>query len=297
MKGIAKKRDKGRSTKHPRSRKHGRLVAMFAVGVVVTGTCAGALIRGVDSKNRATIVKRLPHAAAVPQAAPAARSRLHSRLGFQPEAQKMRHRLGKRFREPGREVTVSIGTLTLSGQAHPIKITRVLDDQDVEQVAIAIGGGGASLTWSAKEGARSNGVAAAGSDRTVIERVALDSADKFILAQTRGASYYTIERAVRPAEAGDSESYSGSLWDLVRVVEPQRSERRPQSIWRIHYINTRTGLIDKILYDEQGDLVTVELSDWVNRSGELSAAVTRWTRGGQVLMETSFNSVNHGPRQ
>lgn len=94
---------------------------------------------------------------------------------------------------------------------------------------------------------------------------------RFVLAQLRGASYYTEARNVRPEEAGGSDSYTGPVWDLVRVGEPKRgAQAKPQSPWRLYYINTSTGLIDKIVSEEQGETITAEISGWTNQNGELA---------------------------
>jgi hypothetical protein len=80
---------------------------------------------------------------------------------------------------------------------------------------------------------------ATGFDRQLLERVVFDSADQFVLAQLRGASYYTIARNVRPDEVG--ESYDGPVWTVVRINDPDRDEqRKPESSWRLYYINTAT---------------------------------------------------------
>jgi hypothetical protein len=178
-----------------------------------------------------------------------------------------------------------------------VRIVRTQDDQDGERVTISVSGNGRSLTWNPRDGAKSNAGAPVSSDKNLIERVVLDSPDQFVFAQLRGATYYTIGRRVRPAEAGNSESYSGPIWDLVRVAEPQRgAASKPDNLWRIFYINDVTGLIDKILYDDGGQNVTVDLLEWANLSGEIEPTLTRWTRGGQVLMELRLTSVTYGPK-
>jgi hypothetical protein len=209
----------------------------------------------------------------------------------------MRRRLGQRFQRPGQEVSVTTGTLTSGGNSLPVRIVRTQDDSDGEQVSISIGGGPASLTWTPKDGARSSAQAATGTERSLIERIVLDSPDQFVLAQTRGASYYTIAQWVKPAEAGNSTSYTGPTWDVVRITEPSRgTAKKPLSDWRIYYINNSTGMIDKILYQEQGETVTVELTGWTTVGGERVPGQIRWLMSGQALMELSFTNVSHGSR-
>jgi hypothetical protein len=228
---------------------------------------------------------------------PAKSGRALSRLSFQPEANKMRRRLGQRFVLSGREVTASIGMLSVGSNRQPIRIVRTLDDEQGEQVSITVGAPPASLAWSPNAGAVSKDHTLTSNERAIIERIALDSPDQFILAQTRGASYYTIARAVQAAEAADSDA-SGALWDLIRLAEPQQGHfNNPENTWRIYYINNDTDLIDRIVYQEQLETVTVELADWASRAGEFSPGLIRWTRGKEVVMELSLTNVAYGPRE
>jgi hypothetical protein len=184
----------------------------------------------------------------------------------------------------------------VGGERHNIRIVRTQEADD-ERLAIAIEGGPTSLVWSSKDGAVSAARPATGAERSLIERIALDSPEQFVLAQLRGASYFTVARGVMPEEAGDSTSYGGPLWDLVRVAEPQNAANKPQSLWRVYYINTSTGLIDRIVSEEQGEAVVAELSGWSPHAGEMLPSGIKWSRAGQVVMELVFNNVAHGPKQ
>jgi hypothetical protein len=163
---------------------------------------------------------------------------------------------------------------------------------------ITLNGGGPSLTWSGLNGALSNGSAATGDLRSLIERLALDSPDQFVLAQTRGASYYTVARMARPPEAGNSLDYKGPVWDVVRIGEPASiTQNKPQSLWRLYYINSATGLIDKIISQEQGETITTEVSGWGDQGGEQAPTRLAWFRNKQKVMELTVNNVSHGPKQ
>lgn len=140
------------------------------------------------------------HAVAQAQPTPA-RNRSQGRLALQPEADKQRRRLGQRFQTRGREVSTLVGTLIVGSERHTARITRSQDNDD-ERLMISLSGLQGTFTWSGLDGAKSNGNAATSGMRTIIERLALDAPDQFILAQLRGAAYFTVERAVRPAEAG-----------------------------------------------------------------------------------------------
>lgn len=220
----------------------------------------------------------------------------HDKLSLQPEADRFRHRLGQRFNQSGHEHARIIGVLTVGTQQFQARIDRTQDD-DGEQVEISLNGGGGSLTWNEKDGARSNGRNAIGIERSLIERLVLDSPDEFVLAQMRGASYYTVARNVIPEEAGGEENYSGPAWNIVRIDESQTpSPSQPQSTWRLYYINNSTGLIDKVISREQGDTMTADISGWAKDGTEAVPTHTRWTLGGQVVMEFLVTNVAHGPK-
>jgi hypothetical protein len=134
--------------------------------------------------------------------------------------------------------------------------------------------------------------------RSLIERIVFDSPDQFVLAQLRGASYYTIGRNVRPAEELDSEDYSGPVWDIVRVDEPS-AERfaKPNNQWRLYYINSVTGLMDRVVSREEGDPIVAEISNWVSRQGELLPASITWKLKGQTVMEFMLDDASYGSKQ
>jgi hypothetical protein len=187
--------------------------------------------------------------------------------------------------------------VTLGDDRRPARIIRSQDD-DGERLTIALGSGSTTLSWSGADGAKSNGGEAAGDLREIIERLALDSPDQFIMAQLRGASYHTVARNVRPEEAGASLTYTGPVWDLVRVAEPSEiAQNGPQSPWRLYYINNSTGLIDKIVSEEQGQTITAEISGWVTQNGETIPTHTVWSLNGQTVMEFTLTNITYNPKQ
>lgn len=168
-------------------------------------------------------------------------------------------------------------------------IRRQMDDS--EQVEINLAGSRSPLTWEAGQGAKEAGESA-GSERDLIERLVLDSPDQFVLAQLRGASYQTIGRNVRPEEAGDD--YSGPLWNIVRVNDPQHDEqKRARSPWRLYYINTRTGLIDRIVSEVGGERIEAMLSGWKEVNGEKVPGEITWSRQGQTIMQFRLSNFSH----
>lgn len=217
-------------------------------------------------------------------------------LSLQPEAFKLSRRLGKRFSPGKRELSVLVGTLEVGPKSYPVRMTRRQTDAG-EQVEIALSGKSDRLTWAEGQGAASTG-ALAESDRDLIERLVFDSPDQFVLAQLRGASYYTMGRNVRPEEAGDGDGYAGPVWNIVRISEPQGDEaKRPRSPWRLYHLNTNTGLIDRIISEIEGERIVASISEWTEIDGEKIPGKITWTRQQQVVMQFSLTNFSHGRQQ
>ena len=218
-------------------------------------------------------------------------------LALQPEAFKLSRRVGQRFMSGSREVSVMNGTLLTGSERLPFQIIRRQTDRG-EQVDIAINGAPPSLTWSDDEGPKASDRAANETERALIERLALDSVDQFVLAQLKGASYYTVARNVRPAEAGDSDNYNGPLWDLVRVdYHQQDTVPQPLTPSRLYYINSITGLIDKIACEIGGERIEANFSGWQEQAGETVPSRITWARDGQTLMEFQLTNFTHNSQQ
>jgi hypothetical protein len=210
-------------------------------------------------------------------------------LFLQPEALRVARRLGKRFAPSSRAASVVTGTLTITGSEQPLSLTR---QQTPTGEAVELVVRDRRLNWNEREGTNSSSSSLTDAERLLVERLTLDSPDQFVLAQLRGASYFTIARNVRPAEAVDG--YSGPLWDLVRVDERQQDERlRPQSTWRIYYLNVQTGLPDRIEYQLKGQEIRVEFLEWSEQQGEKTPSFVRWTSNGQPVMEYRAATASH----
>jgi hypothetical protein len=223
------------------------------------------------------------NSASLPQPERAERAARGRNLSLQPEAFNLSRRLGKRFSHGKRTQSVLAGMLTVGAERQVARITR-RQTEDSEHVEINLAGSRSPLTWEAGE--------IAGSERALIERLVLDSPDQFALAQLRGASYQTIARNVRPEEAGDN--YAGPIWNVVRVNDPQRDgQNRALSPWRLYYINTRTGLIDKIISEVNSERIEAALSGWTEVNGEKVPGEIIWTRGGQTIMQFRLTNFSH----
>ena len=195
------------------------------------------------------ITRAAPERGVTVQSAAQARAGKRLRnLFLQPEALRVARQLGKRFSATSRMTSVIAGTVSISGAEQPLSIRRQQTETG-EQLELLIGG--RTLTWSEQDGTKAVSSPVGDAERLLAERLALDSPDQFVLAQLRGASYFTAARNVRPADAKDG--YAGPLWDLVRVAEPpEKDEARPLKSWRIYYLNTQTSLPDRVEYELNG---------------------------------------------
>jgi hypothetical protein len=261
------------------------LAAAGALGLVVARTWAK------PAGNRPAMLTQ-PNASPPPGKRPAVRN-----LSLQPEALKLSRNLGQRFMKSRREVSVLSGTLVSGTNRQPIRIQRQQNDRG-ERVEVAIGGRPTSLNWSNEEGAKSADRAASESERVLIERLTFDSVDQFVLAQLRGASYYTVARNVMPAEAGGADDYRGPVWDIIRVDEPETDAlKQPLSKWRLYYLNSQTGLIDKVISEVNGERIETNFADWTDEGGEKFPTRITWTRLGQSIMELTLTNFAHHPQQ
>jgi len=200
-------------------------------------------------------------------------------LSLHPEAAKLWRKLGRRYAGTG--VSVLIGEVeTVDGRV-PVRVVR---QQNTLGESVEITGNGKNLSWSGTAGLNA-GSGPTESDRSLIERIVFDSADAFILAQLRGAAYQIVGKNVR-ADLGGSDNYDGPLWTIVRVSYPATKQATSsETPPRLYYLNTRTGLLDKVISDVPGEEIVATLEGWTTDGGETYPSVIRWNSAGQQIME------------
>ena len=210
-------------------------------------------------------------------------------LSLQPEAFKLSRRLGNRFTSSRQTSSTVSGTLTTGTLQQSVNVVRSQTSTG-EHVGIGMTGAVGTLTWSDVDGPKAPGSTLGEGQRMLIERLVLDSPDQFVLAQLRGASYYTVARNVR-ADLGGSDNYNGPLWDVIRVEEPEtEAARRPLSNRRLYYLNVETGLIDKIVSEARGEQIEANVLQWVEQAGEKVPSRIVWKRGHETLQEFRLTS-------
>lgn len=211
-------------------------------------------------------------------------------LSLQPEVASVNRRLGNRFKT-GRAQSVLAANLIINGELRNATIVR-RQRETGETVEVVLAN--RRLSWSDTEGIKANQDAATEAERLMVERLVLDSPDHFVLAQLQGASYQTIFLNLRPTDAG--EDYSGPIWTVVRVTDPQNSEgSASKTSWRLYYINAHTGLIDRVDCEIDGQRFEATIVQWAEQNGERIPSHMKWTTNGQTLMEYQLTSFIHGP--
>lgn len=274
-----------------------RVALSLTVCAMIVGLALMLVVRASIERSTTTVSLARPLAKAIQQPSVQRPSKLGARLSRQPDADRFRRSLGLRFLTVGREKTTLEGTLTIGGSVSTVRIIRTQQD-DGERVEIALGSGPANLTWSPSAGARVNGGSAAANEQKLIERLALDSPDEFVLAQLRGAGYHTVARNVVPGGIKDLDNYSGPIWDVVNVREPDSlSGNRALSASRLYYFNLATGLIEKIVSKEAGEPIVAIFSGWSDQNGERLPTRIQWRLNDQPLMELNINGALHGPEK
>jgi hypothetical protein len=256
-----------------------KTVLLWTLPVVILVCAVSAvLIRGTSSQN--------------PTQTRTAKVR---NLSLQPEAFKLSRRLGNRFAASRQTSSTLAGTLSTGTQQQEVNVVR-RQTSNGEEVGIGVAGAAGTLTWSDGEGPGASGANVNEGQRMLIERLVLDSPDQFVLAQLRGASYYTVGRNVR-SDLGGGDEYTGPVWDVIRVEEPDReATRRPLSHWRLYYINVQTGLIDKIVSEVRGEQIEANVLQWVEQGGEKIPSQIVWKRGDETVQEFRVTSFTVQPQ-
>lgn len=278
----------------------GKKVLLIVLALFMGSTTVGFAVRAFNRVASETI---LPEAVVIPSTntAPMLQGSLQPRVRYKTylarnvEIDAFRRLLGSRFLVSGKDASILTGTLTADGQSFSVRIERMQTDQD-EQVAIALNGGQGALGWSGKEGARLTGGSLNSSQRKLIERIALDSPDQFILAQLRGVTYKTLARHVVPPGASSIEDYVGPSWTAIHVGEiGEPGEIKAISPYRVYYFNSTTGLLDKVASKEGDEYVMADLSNWTEQDGEKIPTKIVWTINKQLVMELNINGATHAP--
>ena len=251
---------------------------------------AGALVALLVSATSIILISRASTTKPIePILSPKSTTRPRN-LSLRPEALGVSRQLGNRFKSINQGISTVVGTLSVNGEQQPLVLMRRQTDSG-ETVEMQIGD--RNLRWNEKDSLTVTNGSRTKTDRLLAERLILDSPDQFVLAQLRGAGYFTVARNVRPVDAGAD--YSGPIWNIVRVDEPEQQDENVRAIstWRLFYINIRTGLPDHIEYQLDGQDIRTDFGEWSEQNGEQTPTRVTWSSGGQVIMEFTARHVSH----
>ncbi len=210
-------------------------------------------------------------------------------LSLQPEARKLSRLLGSRFLSSSRSIVTITGTVTIGPNSQTMTIAR---RQTETGESVQIASGTKTLSWNEVDAGRATTGIATPDDEVLLERLVFDGPEQFVLAQVRGASYYTIARNVRPENTGSD--YSGPLWTIVRVTESQPDDKLPpMSAWRLYYINTGTGLIDRVVSQSEGQTVEATILSWNEQNGERIPGHITWSVAGKLIMDYRVTNFSY----
>lgn len=161
----------------------------------------------------------------------------HRNLALQPEAFAVNRRLGNRFRSDTAS-SVAVGTVILgTDQQQPVTIVRSQTDSG-ESVELLLSG--RSLTWSDAEGTKAAGASPTQQERLLVERMVFDSPDQFVLAQLRGASYFTMARkrtstnlleVLYQHRMFNNGNSINSRWEVVLMWAAKQPDPQPNKIF------------------------------------------------------------------
>lgn len=259
---------------------HGRSLSIrFLISALLVVVIGGIAVLAARNGSDDVQAPQIPARESVGIGPAKAASRFRN-LSFQPEAAKLGVKLGQRFIGSDSDVSVLIGEVVTNETRDPVRVIR---RQDKQGESVEIAGNGKSFAWNPSHGSKANSFNE--SDRSLIERVVFDSADAFVLAQLRGASYQVVAKNVR-ADLGGADDYDGPLWTVVRVgYSGADIETKPETPFRFYYLNARTGLLDKVISEFQGEEVVATLDGWITEGGETFPSVVRWSTGDRQIME------------
>lgn len=260
---------------------HGKSLSIpFLIPALLVVVIGGIVVLAARKASDEAQAPQLPAQESVSTGPAKAASRFRN-LSFQPEAAKLGVKLGQRFIGSDSDVSVLIGEVVTNETRMPVRVIR---RQDKQGESVEITGSGKSLAWSASHSSKTVG-SLNEVDGSLIERVVFDSADAFVLAQLRGASYQVVAKNVR-ADLDGADNYDGPLWTVVRIgYSGADIETKPETPFRFYYINARTGLLDKVISEVQGEEVVATLDGWITQGGETFPSVVRWSTGGRQIME------------
>jgi hypothetical protein len=131
-------------------------------------------------------------------------------------------------------------------------------------------------------------------DLRLIETIVRDSVEHFIAGQVRGDATFHLGDMFR-ADDGSNQNYDGPFHDILRVDDafetPEGTKTRPT----LFYLNSRTGLLEKIVYEREEGKIEVEFGEWITIASQKTPGRIIWKENGSVTNQLVITHVAFSP--
>ena len=198
--------------------------------------------------------------------------------------------LGNRFESPAQGRSIVTATLTRSkGEPRQFTITRELPDKvRIEELTTqwTIGHDG-NRPW-ARAGSLSE------EDLRLIETLVRDSVEHFIAGQARGDATFHLGDMFR-ADDGSNQNYDGPFHDILRVDDAFETAEGTKTRPTLFYLNSRTGLLEKIVYERGEGKIEVEFGEWLTITSQKTPGRITWKENGSVTNQLVITQLAFSP--
>ena len=200
--------------------------------------------------------------------------------------------LGNRFESPTQGRTIMAATFTRSkGEPRQFTIIRELPDKlRIEETGLTTQrtlGHDGNRPWS-----RAGSLTA--EDLRLIESIVRDSVEHFIAGQARGDATFHLGDMFR-ADDGSNQNYDGPFHDILRVDDAFETPEGTKNRSTLFYLNSRTGLLEKIVYEREEGKIEVEFGEWIAIANQKTPGRIIWKENGSVTNQLVITQVAFSP--
>lgn len=270
----------------------GCLVALFLAVFAASGRAWLTNERVVPPSERATVP-----VATAPQTETLSFTLNRAQLGH--HVVRALDALGDRFESPGRARSILTGAFVrhVGGTqvSAPMVLLREFPDKVRFEVQTASGlrvlGHDGRQSWSQDSSISRE-------DAALVEELVTDSVEHFITGQATGDATFHLGDMFRLNDSSDAE-YAGPFYDILRVDDTFRNSSGLRARPTLFYLNSRTGLPERIVYELPGEGATtrveVEFGEWFTVAGQKLPRRTAWKKGGALVGELIVNQAVFSP--
>jgi len=194
--------------------------------------------------------------------------------------------LGDRFEIEAKARVLITASLTRNGGS-PTQLTIVREPGDklrVEEQAatrLRILGHDGSRSWG--QGGPPNV-----DEIEFLDSLVRDSIEHFITGQAAGNATLQLGDMFR-LDNGEDPGYVGPFYDILRVEDAYTTAGVRDSRPTLHYLNSQTGLPERIVYERGSKRVLVEFGNWAVFGGQKVPGRVVWQENGTIIRELTIN--------